>query len=121
MGMPGPYSRSVISDCGSKTAPNPNPKKCTVQTAYTNDDYTVLSIKYDGCTNFEGYKILVFRGPLAPIIEQRVFGGGIDPHFSASTNVLHPMARFEPTDGGWEMACKLVEGLSGKKFRMVKA
>jgi len=67
----------------------------------------VAEIKYLDCTNYEGRKILVFNCSLNEIIELKC----IDPHFSDKDDVLSPIARFEPTDRGWNLAVKLAESL----------
>ena len=33
----------------------------------------------------------------------------VDPHFSDNAKFYSPIARFEPTEKGWEMALKLIE------------
>ena len=66
---------------------------------------TVAQIKYPNCTNYEGNKVLVFRG-LTP---KQVRGFiKIDPHFTESSKVF---ARFAPTDLGWDMAIKFAQTL----------
>lgn len=66
--------------------------------------YTIIKLRYPDCTNFEGVKILVFAAKLRDILVQH----DIDPHFSESKIKLHPIARFVPTEYGWELAVKFV-------------
>lgn len=61
---------------------------------------SVLMIKYNNCNNYEGKKILVFNNSIAEISDLQY----IDPHFLDNTKHIHPIARFEPTDSGWEDA-----------------
>jgi len=57
----------------------------------------ILKVKYEDCTNFEGHKVMVYQG-------QYVHSPIIDPHFREKG--VSPIARFEPTDKGWELANK---------------
>lgn len=63
----------------------------------------VLKVKYLDCTNFEGIKVLVFKGGL------KCFTGKLDPHFSNDSD--SPIARFKPTDEGWQLAIELAKNL----------
>jgi len=91
--------------------PNPNPRNFRIiKYGFYNDKYLVAMIHYPDCTNYEGNKIMVFEG-IDPIqLEKLTF---IDPHF-CDGNHLSPIARFEPTDRGWVLACKLVRVLSNE-------
>lgn len=88
---------------------NPDPKKYNILEAYHTVDCTVLKVKYDGCTNYEGIKILVFDTPIKELITLKE----LDPHFSK--NKVSPVARFVPTDQGWNMAIECVNRLQGNK------
>lgn len=61
---------------------------------------TILLVKYHNATNYEGVKILVFEGA-APSF--------LDPHFCEHHK--SPIARFEPTERGWNLALKFAEML----------
>lgn len=67
--------------------------------------YTVVEIHYPGCTNREGRKILVFSGLSSSQICKLDW---IDPHFLGLPE--SPIARFDPTDKGWDLAVKLADG-----------
>lgn len=84
------------------TPPNPNPRNFSIIRSATVGDYTIVMIKYHDCTNYEGKKILVFekRYVSAESLGEFKF---IDPHFCEGQH-LSPIARFEPTVRGWEMA-----------------
>ncbi len=63
----------------------------------------ILKIRYKDCANYEGVKVLVFENcKLINLLNQKQ----IDPHFSDNKKFLSPIARFEPTERGWEWACK---------------
>jgi len=120
MGMPGPFSRSANDEPAyTPVAPNPNPKKCHIEWAYTNGVYTLLQIYYDGCTNYEGIKLLLYAAPLEQIVQQKI-NFGLDPHFSDGP-LLHPIARFEPTDRGEFMGVSLCHSFGPiTSYRWVK-
>ena len=72
--------------------------------------YLVLKVRYPDCTNYEGVKIMVYED--TNIIEiQKVNKGTIDPHFGVNPDFISPIARFEPTDRGWEMAIKFCKSM----------
>lgn len=61
----------------------------------------IVMIKYYGCKNYEGTKILVFKDiEMLDLYKQEL----IDPHFCEDDNHHSPIARFIPTEEGWEMA-----------------
>lgn len=88
-----------------KLAVNPNPKEFEILEVFTDDSYTVLKIKYPNCTNAEGIKILVYKATPVELLKRKEF----DPHFGHKDS---PIARFEPTDQGWNMAIKLATSLA---------
>ncbi len=76
-------------------APNPSPwnwrliENIQFQNAY------LLKVKYGNCTNFEGIKLMVYRGQYNPTCF-------LDPHFDTTEN--SPIARFKPDLEGWDLA-----------------
>ncbi len=85
--------------------PNPDPSKYDILDYLEKGEYLILKLKYHGCTNYEGVKILVFKGiTLRDIFKQKK----VDPHFSNSKTAHHPIARFVPTAEGWKMAEEFV-------------
>lgn len=116
MGGPAPISRSTFDfeDAFNVMAPVravtirdprlPDPRKYTLIKQCQTKSYLILHLRYDGCTNYEGQKILVFQGvTLSDLTKQ----GLIDPHFSENKKYHSPIARFEPSPDGWAMAFKL--------------
>lgn len=80
---------------------NPNPDNYKVVKAKEMLGHLILQLNYPDCVNYEGNKILVFKGvTLIDLINQRK----IDPHFFKNSQYKSPIARFEPTDLGWQMA-----------------
>lgn len=89
-------------------AANPNPLKYTINDVYYQAPYLLISINYPDCTNYEGNKILLYKNvTLENLIKQK----SIDPHFSDNIKYHSPIARFEPTDKGWNMAKELINTL----------
>lgn len=91
--------KSVSSD------PNPDPSKYTILSYFKNNRYLMISIQYEGCTNYEGKKVLVYRDCT---IDQLRTQKLIDPHFSENKKYFSPIARFEPTNFGQEMAVHFI-------------
>lgn len=82
-------------------APNPNPNNYKILRCEQIGKYLVLELQYPDCTNYEGKKILLFKDiKLMDLVNQ----GSIDPHFSNNDAYHSPIARFAPTEAGWEMA-----------------
>ncbi len=69
--------------------------------------YVILKLKYEGCTNYNGYKISVYE---KLELDNHKFSDGLDPHF-LDDGRLCPIARFEPTVKGMHWARMLVEVL----------
>jgi hypothetical protein len=99
---------SLFSSCSSSVCsttasnPNPNPKKFKILEGGVNEGFTILRVKYEGCTNYEGIKILVYKGH---VLKELIAATEIDPHFCE--NHLSPIARFAPTDEGLQLALNL--------------
>ena len=63
--------------------------------------YIVAEIKYRNCTNYEGRKILLYKcNSVLDLMTQET----LDPHFSKNKKYHSPIARFEPTESGWNDA-----------------
>ena len=89
----------------------PDPSKYDMLNMRKVGDYLILKIHYHDATNYEGVKILVFKGlNYAELLVKnyRV----IDPHFMEYKDKASPIARFEPTDEGWRMALEFCEMLN---------
>jgi hypothetical protein len=66
-------------------------------------DYKLLlvEINYPSCNNYEGNKILVYENMTISRLQKLKL---VDPHFSSDHPEKSPIARFKPTDSGWQMA-----------------
>ena len=107
---------SSYCSCGAPayitpSLPNPDPKKFNIVKTHEAQGFastfSVVAIKYEGCTNYEGLKILVFAYPLSYITSLKE----IDPHFCDNGHTS-PIARFEPTSKGWQHAVGFCDLLS---------
>ncbi len=92
--------------------PNPDPSKWVVEqkTTYSNG-WVVLLVSYPGCTNYEGRKILVFDDEKK--LEELLKSGLLDPHFDDKS--YGPIARFEPSARGVELANLLAQQVKSEK------
>jgi hypothetical protein len=86
---------------------DPNPANFEILNSIERFGNVALYIKYPNCKNYEGNKILVYKGVGK---NQIVNLKEIDPHFSDDGS-LSPVARFEPTQRGWILAMILLEVL----------
>ncbi len=76
--------------------------------------YVIAEIVYPGCTNYEGRKICLFDATYKELKRHKF----LDPHFCEGDHIS-PLARFVPTEDGWEMArilaCKLTNTDASKR------
>ena len=94
------------SKVGDIDLPNPDPKNYVIEKLQMIGDYLVVEITYPDCTNYEGKKCMLYKDiEIQDLIEQ----GSIDPHFCDNNNFHSPIARFEPTERGWNMAVYIAE------------
>jgi hypothetical protein len=77
---------------------NPKPDNYVINSKQLINGYTILEVNYPDCTNYEGNKILVFKGEPPT--------GKLDPHFHPESKLV---ARFVPEEGGMQMAIKICE------------
>lgn len=85
---------------------NPDPTNFSIGSCVAINGNLVVTLKYHNCTNFEGNKILVYKGVSK---QQFLSRKTIDPHFTEDN--LRPFARFEPTHEGKLAAIALAESL----------
>jgi hypothetical protein len=97
--------KNCITNCSTapSPAPNPDPRRWKILNIYQYDHAYVLKVRYLDCTNFEGVKVMVFKG--------RFYGPPteLDPHFSRNNN--SPVARYKPNNEGLELARDLASRL----------
>lgn len=89
-----------------KPIPNtstPDPKNFIVKRKQVVNGFPIFWVKYPGVTNYEGNKILMYPKHFnTDLLKERM-----DPHFFDRGD--SPIARFEPTKYGWELAETLAE------------
>ncbi len=105
-------SHNKCSACATRAtedSKNPDPDNFKILDYFVDGDFLLIKINYPNATNFEGNKIMLYKGvKLLDLINSR----SIDPHFYENQN--SPIARFVPTDAGWEMAIKVINSLKGQ-------
>lgn len=82
---------------------NPNPHNYNIMDLREIGNFLIAIINYPDCRNYEGSKILVYEGiSKLKLVKQ----SKLDPHFCENKDCISPIARFEPTSKGFEMAEK---------------
>ena len=79
---------------------NPDSNNWTILRSIYMKPFLIIEIFYPDCGNYEGKKIIVFQATLSELQNQIQ----IDPHFGQNKNMLYPIARFQPTEEGWNDA-----------------
>lgn len=94
----------------STLLPNPNPFNFKFKEFMEIGKYLVVKINYPDCVNYEGNKILVFKNLT---MNQLLKFNTVDPHFSHNEEFDSPIARFIPSDDGWQMAINFAKMMQG--------
>lgn len=108
MGLPTGISRDKTYEPGPVPTGNPDPKDFKIKRIVSAGKYSALEVNYPNCTNYEGNKILVVYG--TEDLMRRL--NKLDPHFSEADRMWQLIARFQPTEKGWMMACWLTVELN---------
>ena len=103
-------SFDVVKESSRPIVANPDPGNYEILASESVGDYLIMRIKYLDCVNYEGVKILMFRGCTLDMLNVQKL---IDPHFSDNDKMHSPIARFEPTKRGWNMAYRLAVYYTG--------
>ena len=90
-------------------APNPDPSRWKLLKTVAFKYSTVVMVEYLDCDNFEGRKILVFEHNVGFKLDE---SKPLDPHFSMRPDA--PIARFVPTDKGWDHALEFAKEITFK-------
>ena len=96
-------------DAAPPAPPNPNPRSYEVLEAHRVGRALVVRVRYHGCTTFEGVKVLLYTDVS---LEELLAPQHIDPHFSEDRRLPSPVARFEPSQSGWELALAVAKGIA---------
>lgn len=104
--------RREIDEIKQSLSKNPNPNQFTILNAYQYDErYLLVQLRYNGCTNFEGKKILVYEfNDQCPNLDAFYKLKTLDPHF-CDKDCFSPIARFVPTKQGQQMAVKFIKAM----------
>lgn len=86
-------------------AKNPNPRNFKIEKMIELEN-TYAEIRYPDAKNYEGYKVLIFKGHVA---EQLMNAAEIDPHFQEEGLPL--IARLKPDFYGKWLGMQLAKGL----------
>lgn len=81
-------------------APEPDPKRFRIVDTEEINGWTLAVVHYPACTTYGGHKLLVYPTTANLVKAQKI----LDPHFLEADELLTPVARFEPTDEGIELA-----------------
>ena len=91
-------AQSTLATPTFPDTPEADPFKFAIVRTAHNGGLTLAEVNYEGCTNYEGRKILLLRRTLKELAGME----SLDPHFLDNhENGL--LARFVPTDEGWQM------------------
>lgn len=92
------------------TCPDFDWRKFQILRSETVSDHLALEIQYEeGWTNWGGRKILLYAKTPSVAVLLKELDGSLNPHFRDGKR--GPVARFEPTETGWEAALLLAEEL----------
>lgn len=90
----------------SEDSRNPDPARFRFVKFEEVEGHLVVMLEYPNCTNYEGKKVLLFKDMTLNDLFARK---EIDPHFTAKESSM--VARFAPTDEGWNLAVLLAESM----------
>lgn len=103
--------RRWSDDGGTPIPGDPDPERFTIVSTERIGRLHLSVLRYEGCTNFEGRKVLLTEwSPQDRMV--------IDPHFAQGSGIL---ARFEPTGEGIAAGRLLAEALSGDGIDLAAA
>ena len=85
---------------------NPNPTNFEFVRSQQVGTRLVVEVRYPNCTNYEGRKIMVYDNTN---IHKLCREDKLDPHFCDNSKHSSPIARFEPTERGWNLALKFAQ------------
>ena len=89
-------------DEGQYVSVNPDPTRFQIIKIHQGAN-TFVEVRYPNCSTFEGVKILVYKGRREGDILK---AASLDPHFQKDGQLV-PIARFEPTEIGRQLAMEL--------------
>lgn len=112
MGAWKPFSSDSRDNCktiiktkyvADKRNTNPNPENFNVLKQIVLNGYPIFLVNYPDANNYEGNKILMYP----KFFNTELLKTKMDPHFFTKGD--SPIARFEPTEFGWNLAQTLAK------------
>lgn len=85
---------------------NPDPVNFKILHEQLINGYLILFVEYPNCTNFEGKKLMVYKGFNSSAALLKLNNGELDPHFSKGKG--SPIARFRPTPESQELIKRMI-------------
>ena len=92
----------------TQPAPNPDPSRWELLNVWEFEHAYVLQVRYLDCTNFEGVKLMLYRGKADRVALAHPWAR-LDPHFS--TGPGSPIARFKPDHDGLALALAVAKAM----------
>lgn len=86
---------------------DPNPERFEFIRLERIGAYCIAEVLWPDAKNFDGRKIALYRATPDELRKAT----RLDPHFQETRGPLVPVARFEPTEDGWQMARMLAKRL----------
>lgn len=101
------WARRMYEGNNAANLPNPKPDNYKIIRSESVGNCLIIEVQYLDCIkNYEGKKILVFENcTLEQLKKQKL----IDPHFCENKKFISPIARFEPTERGWDFALQFAQ------------
>jgi len=113
------YVNKTCSCCENRSfeeSKNPDPSNFKiidyVELARKQKTLIIVQVNYPNCKNHKGMKLCVYENSLKQVLLSKK----LDPHFSSEskTGEIFPIARFEPTEKGWEYAKAFCNSILGE-------
>lgn len=98
-------SDSSIRMGSSRHPTDPDPQKFIIVKYESIGKFLIVLINYPNCTTYCGNKLLVYENVSISKLKSMSV---IDPHFLE--DYISPIARFAPTQRGWELAYRMCHG-----------
>ncbi len=88
-------------------SPNPNPYRFEVIDIEQSPEYLLLILKYEGCTTYNGHKVLLYDINDKPSVLKMISDKNLDPHFLEEQ--VSPILRAPYNEQGLELIAKIME------------
>lgn len=99
-----PLAAEPVAQAPSPAPGDPIPARFHIVRTFALGPLVAAEIVWPDARNYDGRKVAVYRATLADLANAKT----LDPHFAEQRGALVPIARFEPTVQGWNLATELV-------------